>query len=59
MNWVIAGIAFWLGETVYFGWNFEPCCRAERICDCIASAIMLIGIIKVIARYEIKKWFEG
>jgi hypothetical protein len=41
---VLMGIAFGIGETAYFGWNFLPGSEAELICDGIALLIVAIGM---------------
>ena len=41
--WLYIGFAVWLAETWYFGWNDEPCCRAEKIWDMVAVGFWLVG----------------
>jgi len=38
-----AGIAFWLMETAYFGWNATPKSDAELICDGISLLIWALA----------------
>lgn len=42
---IVAGIAFWIAETWYFGWNETPSCEAEKIADHIAAAMFVIGYV--------------
>lgn len=41
-------LLFLLGKTWYFGWNWQPSCNAERVCDIILSVIFFSIAISVI-----------
>lgn len=43
--WLIFWILFWLTESWYFGWNREPSCLTEHICDGIATAMITINML--------------
>ena len=53
MKWLIFGYVFWLIETAWFGFNWQPCCGAEQICNYVAIAATLYGLIRLI--FEAKK----
>jgi len=55
MKLIIIGFGFWLLETAYFGFNFEPCCSAERVCDRIAVGLVLFGTIKIFIAKEVQE----
>ncbi len=55
MKWIVFGLIFWFAETAGFGFNWEPSCRAERICDGVAIGLVWYGIIQVIVIQEIRK----
>jgi len=52
---ILAGLAFWLFETWWFGWNMRPSCGAERLCDDLALVIVAYGCLITIIAYEIKR----
>lgn len=55
MKWMVFGIVFGLIETAWFGFNYEPCCRAEWWCDRISNGFVFYGFILVVIRCEVKK----
>lgn len=59
MYWFASGFIFWLLETWCFGFNMEPCCIAERICDAIAGGLMLYGLVKTVVIFEAKKLIKA
>lgn len=44
-----AGMAFWLAETWFFGWNDTAQSAAESVCDFIALVAMTIGFVGSVA----------
>jgi len=61
---VIWIVFFYFGiiETGYFGWNFKPCCQAERVCDMIGTIGTSIGLGLILGDFFfviIKKRKEG
>jgi hypothetical protein len=44
--WIYLAVVFWLVEIWYFGWNTEPSCTAEKICDGVAVGLWLIGAVE-------------
>jgi len=55
MSWNTYAILFWSGvllwvlENDYFGWNLVAQSGAERLCDTISGALMIVGLIGSIA----------
>lgn len=45
----IIGTLFWLIETIYFliayGWHWKAINLSEQICDCIACAFWIAGMV--------------
>ena len=52
------GVAFWILETAYFGWNQTAQSAAERVSDLIAGALMGYGMIATIAEGAAEKWLR-
>ncbi len=44
MIYAVVGLAFWIAETWYFGWNKFPESHIEAGCDVIATALMSYGL---------------
>ena len=42
---VIGGLALWIIETAYFGWNPKSINNVERSLDCLSMIIIGIGMI--------------
>ena len=39
-------VLFWLLETAYFGYNFQPCCNTEEWCDSIVKVLVFAGAFR-------------
>jgi len=42
---VLTGLALWIVENIFFGWNATPQSLAEVICDWLVISMVLIGFI--------------
>lgn len=42
---LLLGIIFWIAETWYFGWNWDPKSAAEKFCDAVATLLLFYGMI--------------
>lgn len=53
---IMIGIAVWIIENIYFGWNKLPMSEAEETCDIIAKIFMYVGfwiyILPIWSLYE-------
>ncbi len=47
---VFIGLALWLAETWYFGWNDKPENEAERVLDIISGILIIWGLVGDILR---------
>lgn len=45
---IVIGFIFNFLETWYFGWNIEPSCPKEMVCDYISIALLLAGTIAIL-----------
>lgn len=51
---IIPGMIFWFAQNCWFGWNSEPCCTAEEICDKIVAYMIIFGIAQILIRDEVR-----
>ncbi len=50
---IILGFAFWLSETVYFGFNLYAVSNAEKFFDNFSFALIVVGLISKIITINI------
>lgn len=52
---LVFAAVFFIAENCYFGWNRQPSCKAERICDMFVLYLCLYALVRILIRREIKK----
>lgn len=55
MKMLVFGFLFWVAESVFWGNNIRPSCRAEEMCDGFVGLMMLVGYIQIKIKSEVKK----
>ncbi len=45
-GWLYASVIFYILENCWFGWNSEPSCTAERVCDFIVLTLLYVAMFK-------------